>query len=367
MKRAGIVMLILALLAVWLIAFRTATVGADTPSVYSRKARGLAAVYAYLKKRGIEAIPWERPLAELPRTPGALILAAPFESPVGDSDESAIRSWLNRGGSIVLLTSGDEPELAESRLFEIFRVPAAVVPPPPPLGYLAWRRWCLRDLRLTRSPRAGEGIPGAAVVRAGSFRASPNAAARILLEDPAGAPSEFLMHRGKGLVLVVNNASMWANAWIAQEGNLDQVEASLRLAAPSRAPVIFDEWHHGHQVVPATERSTVIGPFELLVAHLLLIYGLALWTLSRPAGPRHGSLSGGAPSVERSLFSLAALHRRAGHATESARLLVASARQLLRDRDGAPAPPLPDAADEPQLLVLARRIGEMQRGGSRRP
>jgi len=366
MTRRSMLAIALTVLAlVLLIAIAAQMEGAlsNVPSVWNHRARGLSAAFAYLRERGVDARSWERPLTELPPSPGVLVLAAPFSAGFTREDERQIEEWLVRGGRLIVMSSGDDPTFVEEQVLAIARAHPVRVPPEPPLAYAAWREWRRRVRTLARAEGAERVAAAEAVVRAGSVRAEPPASAQVLMRDEEGNRMVVAIERGRGRILLINNASMWENGWIQRRGNLDQLEAAVELLASDGSPVLFDEWHHGRRAHATEASSTPLGPFELMMLHVLLMYALALWALSRPHGPRFAPPATAAPPLERSIFALAALHRRAGHAAETARILVESARRTLRGP--AAEIPLPDpAAGEAELLALARRIGLDQREGA---
>ena len=184
-----------------------------------------------------------------------------------------------------------------------------------------------------------------------------DAEVETLYLDPGGQPAIYwLRERGRGPVLMVDNATALGNGWLAEGENLSLLEA---LAERLPGPLIIDEWHQGYGAADP-EGAAVLRPAELVLVHLLLLYLAAIWTLSRPFGPR--SRAGGAPrgSAARDLEVLASLHRAGGHAEEAGRRLLA----LVRERAGRRAEELglPERFEggEAELLALARQVGALQ-------
>ena len=336
---------------------------AQRPSVFSRSARGLLAARQYLESRGVQVESWDKPLSDLPAAPGVLVVACPLAAPFSYEDAEAAREWVLRGGSIVLLSSGDRPDPRELGLFLAHDLGHVRTREDPPLRWSAWKEWRLADERLTSLAAPGEEEPPRSlVVLAGTHAVSRPGGARDLFFDEGGTPKVFELRRGKGRVVVVNNSTLWSNGWIARAGNASFLaRVTARLTADG-GKVLFDEWHQGVRVVSGAARSAVVTPFELLVAHGALIYLAAVWTLSRRFGPKmRSSPPRGRPGAA-ALMSLAELHHRSGHAPAAGRRLVEVARRRAR-RAGDAEEEIPVAFEGGvrELRRLARRIGELQR------
>ncbi|MCK6507143.1 DUF4350 domain-containing protein, partial [Myxococcota bacterium] len=330
------------------------------PSTRSPGGAGLLSAYAWLEARGHPVSRWERPLSELPFAEGSLVLAMPPGAPYDDEDVGALRDWMGQGGQVVLLASGGRPTPDEAALYAALGQRAVVDRADPPLLWWDWKQWRTETV-------TAEGPAGHLVARRETHSLQLPRGAEVLYRSADGQARAWRLSQGPGALLVVENATAFSNALMAEGDNL-QVLPALLGAGPAR----FDEVHHGHLLAAEADLSKVVGPFELLLAHALLVYLLALWAVSRPLGPvlaRPGERQG---SLFKDLQGLGALHARAGHHQEAAALLLALAREAARRRGGAGGERALVARVEaataglggPEaLLAAAQEVGRWQREG----
>ena len=293
------------------------------------------------------------------------MIGAPIARRFTLADAEAVEKFMSRGGSVLLLSSGGRPDRFGERAMFLYlglggtsqRLREA-----PPSWWPTWRRWKMATRRLEPAdsgPLAGQ-VGGEAL--AGWFGVARPPRARVWLVDDEGSPMAFEIPQARGRLLVVNDATMWANGWIGNRGNARLLRATVEELLPPGEAVIFDEWHQGALDVEAAGSGAWVTPFELLVAHVLLVYLLAAWTLSRRFGPKL------APSRRRGeqganvLGALSDLHVRAGHHREAAGRLVELARRRLARRGRDPSlVPDRDVTSGKELVSLAREIGKLQR------
>ncbi len=362
---AGVLALTVVTLAVVLL-LPTAGEAAQRPSIHSNSARGLMAAYRYLAARGIPVASWEQPLTELPDAAGVLVIACPLAAPFSFEDAEAARGWMLRGGSLVLMSSGSPPDARELGLFLAHDLGHAPTRSKPPWRWSAWKEWRLAEQRLSElgSEARGDAKPKL-VSLAGTHAVSRPARAKDLFLDEGGSSQVFELRRGKGRLVVINNSTMAGNGWIARADNASFLERLAVRLAPGGGPVLFDEWHQGVRSASAMTRSSVVTPFELLVAHGVLIYVAAVWTLSRRFGPRMQPPPPRGRRAAAALEALAELHHRSSHATAAGRRLLELALRRARRRGGA-VEDLPHSFEGGvrDLQRLARRIGTLQ--GERR-
>ena len=168
------------------------------------------------------------------------------------------------------------------------------------------------------------------------------------------------VYRYHGGRVVVLPADALSNARLGEAGNADLLETLLRNLGPRWA---FDEVHHGLAAAPAAK-----GPLgraaDLLLAHLVLLYLLAVLALARRQGPAWREPATVAGSAATFLLGMGALHHRLGHHAEAARLLLRRARELDRglqlppDLDRQAASAGPRELVEIATLVARRRAGD---------
>lgn len=309
----------------------------------ARGAGGYRAMAAWLAASGREVVEHDRPLGEAPPE-GLLVVATPLAAAWTAEDAAALQRRLDAGGAVLLLVGAADPT-TDAVLDGL----GLALEPNPDAAPPAWWPWAWGDGgRELRSP------DGATLrVRRARHRLVVPPTAEALWTDADGvAEAAILARRGP---VVVFPASAFANAWIDEPGNLEALVAVLARVAPE-GPVVFDEWHQGLQRAAARETGPVRYVLAAIFAHGALLYGVALWTLSRRSGPRRAPPLPPPPAVAGELGVLARLHREAGHAGEAGRWLCAEAR-----RAGLEGLPARFQGGEGELLALARRVAAGQR------
>ena len=324
------------------------------PSVDSLDPRGLRLAWRALEEEGRPVARFGQRWTSLEETAGTLVVAMPLEEPPTGDERQALRSWVLQGGSLLLLTSGREPAYAERALLELLGIQGAARPEVAPLGWFGWKAWYEEEVALVPAP--GIDLP-AIQVRRGEWRTMPaGASTEPLLVDPLGRPAVWRQAEGAGQITVVDPGAAFSNAWLSPEG-LTVLTAIVDEAVPTS----FDEAHHGNFAPGVATGSPLGGPFELVLAQVVLLYLVGLWALGRRFGPAMGQAGAQASSASRDLGALARLHARAGHSREAAaqlrRLATARARRLGLDPAGLD---LPAGDDEAGLLALAKVVGERQ-------
>jgi hypothetical protein len=184
----------------------------------------------------------------------------------------------------------------------------------------------------------------------------------VLLAGPQGEPAVFAFRRFGGRVVVLP-ADLLSNARLPEGGNADLLEALFRGLGRSWA---FDEYHHG-LVAPGQVGSQVSGPvLDLLLAHLALLYLLAVWVLARRFGPAWREVPSIAGSTASFLLGLGALHHRLGHHRDAALLLLRRTGELNRDlalpEELTRRAQAPDVMDAGELVAIARSLVRLRRG-----
>ena len=372
---AGAVILVAAAVTVALLGGR----GGSRGSTISHGPGGWLAARRYLEARGARVTLISEPLARYvledepadssqPLRPGVLALVFPWQGqPAGDLEES-IDAHLGRGGDVVLAYSGEEG--GAERLLDAWRWGRDGEVPLAP-----WRWWSFthREWRLLPAAGAGEAGAGAGVGDAGAVaggrrplrvwapRALPQVgpAATVLFTAPGGQPA-VAVYRYRGGRVVVLPADALSNARLAEPGNADLLESLLRNLGRRWA---FDEYHHG--LVTSRAADAALGrAADLLLAHLVFLYLLAVLALARRQGPPWREPATIAGTTAAFLLGMGALHDRLGHHAEAARLLLQRARELDRglqlppglDRQAASAGPR--ELVEIASLVARRRAGD---------
>jgi hypothetical protein len=289
-----------------------------------------------------------------PAGPGVLALVFPWQvQPAGDLEEP-IDAHLGRGGDVVLAYSGDAA--GAERLLDVWRWDRAGEVPLVP-----WRWWSFTHREWQLLPASGVMGGGGRPLRVWAPPALPQVgpAATVLFTTPGGKPA-VAVYRHHGGRVVVLPADALSNARLGEAGNADLLETLLRNLGPRWA---FDEVHHGLVTAPAAK-----GPLgraaDLLLAHLVLLYLLAVLALARRQGPAWREPATVAGSAATFLLGMGALHHRLGYHAEAALLLLRRARELDRglqlppDLDRRAASAGPRELVEIATLVARRRAGE---------
>jgi hypothetical protein len=285
------------------------------------------------------------------RGAGVLVLVFPWTGlPTGDLDE-AIDTHLGRGGDLVLAYSGEES--GAERLVGLWQWrPAGKVP----LAPWRWRAFMRREWLLRPVP----GTAPRAAVRVWAPRVLPEVGSgtRVLFTSPRGLPAVAVFRQHGGRVVMLP-ADALANSRLGDAGNVDLLETLLANLGPRWA---FDEYHHG--LVTADAGGAGLGrTADLLLAHLVLLYLLAVLALARRQGPPWHEAPVAAGSAASFLRGLGALHHRLGHHHEAALLLLRRARELDRtlvlpsELDARAA-----AAGPEELVDIARQVARRRAG-----
>lgn len=336
--------------------------GAAGPSALSPGPQGWLAARRYLEARGVRVTLLDRTFAEadLGRV---LVTAFPWSLLDPGVDLDGLRAWVRRGGILVVAYSGSERDVREEDLLSRFGLRLRSVRGPAPWGYLAWRRWLEEEWRLRPDPSlGGSGAVGGVEVRAFSRAPASPKAARVLYRQAAtDRPLVFAVGRGAGRVVLLP-AAVLANARLGEAGNGDLLDSLLAWLGPEWT---FDEYHHG-LVRPGEAAAAVpAGVFDLFLAHLGLLYLLALVALGRRFGPpwREARARGG--TAASFLVGLGSLHHRLGHHPEAGRRLLARVREL------EPGVMLPadldrraEDADGAALVALAGEVARLRGRGA---
>jgi hypothetical protein len=342
-------------------------------SALSRGPEGWLAARRYLEARGAEVRLLDRPPGAGGRAEagGVLVEVFPWRPAAalnargggaGGGRAAALRRHVAAGGDLMIAYSGGYDPTEDAAL-EALGLGLRPLRDEPPLAPAAW--W--RDARLTwRLPpevqsAAAAGDEPAGVLELPAPRWAPwaPAGAEVLYRSPEELPVAFALRRGRGRIVVVPAVAL-ANASLADAGNADLLEGLLDALGRRWA---FDEHAHG-LAAPAAAGGRGPGlAFDLVIAHLVLLYLLAALALGRRFGPPWREAPAAAGSAAAFLLRLGALHDRLGHHGQAARKLVERWRELY------PRQPPPEAlarsaedADAAGLVAVARALARRRHG-----
>ena len=369
--------------------------GGGRGSALSRGPEGWLAARRYLEARGAAVTLLDRP----PGAPGTdeagggvLVEVFPWRPAFGPAADpafgpgggraGALRRHLAAGGALVIAYTGAY-DAGEDAVLEALGIGLRAVRPEPPLAPVAWWRDAREVWRLAPEPATAAGAggepagvlepaaaagaavepPGVLELPAPRWAPRAPAEAEVLYRSPEGEPLAFAVRRGRGRLVALPAAAL-ANASLAAAGNADLLEGLL--AALGRR-WSFDEHAHG-LAAAATPSEGGRGPglaFDLVLAHLALLYLLAALALGRRFGPPWREPPAAAGSTGAFLLRLGALHDRLGHHRDAARKLVERWREL-HPRLAVP-PALArgaETADAAGLVAVARALARRRPGAA---
>jgi hypothetical protein len=180
----------------------------------------------------------------------------------------------------------------------------------------------------------------------------------VLYRAPSGQPMIVRLQRHRGSLWLLP-ADALANARLGEAGNADLLETLLARLGPRWT---FDEYHHGLVAVEAEEDKAFGRIIDLVLIHLLILYALALVTLSRRFGPSWREPPVVTGSVGSFLVGLGTLHHRLRHHREAAQRLLERTRELSPDlvvpEDLARRA---ESADPRGLVEVARALVQLRR------
>jgi hypothetical protein len=323
-------------------------------SALSRGAAGWSAARGYVEARGTASDLLDRPLESGAHGGRALVLVFPWQRWDLSDAGRVLSRHLRDGGDVVFAFADGEPFAgAQADAASALGLTSRLLRDRAPLSPIAWRRHALEEWTL-----AVEGTGAPLRLRAYSRGFDAPEGALVLAREPDGRPAAFSFRRHRGRVVVLPAAAL-ANATLAQAGAADLLET---VRAGLDRPWTFAE--HGHGLVaPGSPAGTASRrTFDLWLAHLAVVYVLALLALVRPFGPVWSDPPQRTGSAAAFLRGLGGLHRLLRHQRRAAELLAARTRELdprLAARTSALGP---DAG----LLALAQETAGWQRSPGRR-
>ncbi|MGI8687415.1 MAG: DUF4350 domain-containing protein [Thermomicrobiales bacterium] len=162
----------------------------------------------------------------------ALFVIVPTIKEVSTDDAADIAGYVERGGTLVLVTDGDDATDNLQRALDLF-----VAQTTPGTGATA----VPDGPTLARPPVATIALQSDAIVRPNS-QANPRFLSRATSENGTVVAT---MTRGKGWVQIVAGPYPLSNAGLPEADNLALVQ-NLLAGLPSGARIGFDEYHHGY-------------------------------------------------------------------------------------------------------------------------
>jgi len=302
-------------------------------SAFNRGPSGLSGLYATCRSMGIDVRTWRRSWEALPPQARVLVVALPFPPTerLGREEPAALKAWLRRGGTILVVGHDPDVSAALGLRARAGTSERRAVRPAAPTALMSG----VESLQLSGERWAGVLPP--AVIHAADRR-GPAVASRPV---------------GSGWVVAIADADALSNAHIAEGDNL-LVPLNLFAAPAGAGPVYFDEYHHGFR-----ERQTLAGlltrpPALWVTLQVVFALALLLHAASRRFGPPLPLIT---PPARRSsseyVAAMASLFRRAGHRRVVLDTLAQSFRRDVSRALGIPAAGSPDEFAE----SAARRTG----------
>lgn len=328
-RRTAVAAVTAVLLVIAAILLMTRAAPPDEPNSLSRRSGGLVLARRYLEARGVRCAEHTGAIGSM--TPDrAYVMAFPAIVRRQSHEIVALRGWVRRGGTLVVLYASTRPDPDQMDVLEAFSVATTPVPALDDLNPFRWWRKAKTPWRL-RSPIGETPVlisrPRLALVAA----PHDTVLLRVISPDPArishrpapgcGQEGELVMglarDSGRGAILVLPTEAL-SNGRLLTGANPDLLEW-LRHRLP--ATVTFDERLHGFGAPPLG--ATVGTPAaDYLLAHLAIIYLLVILALGRRQGPPWPVETVRGRSVGGLLLRFGAVHRRMGHQAEGAQALL---------------------------------------------
>jgi len=352
-NRRMLVVLVLGILAVSLVAALLAQHEGAPGSALSPTARGWLGTRRYAEARGIRVTLMDRedhPLA----SEDVLWIVFPWQQLTWQEPARQAREHLRRGGTLVIGYSGQERTPQESEFLDELGVARQQRhEEKPPLHPFRWREQRRAEWRLVPAHDDDRLAAAGRIRRTEWLPAWPATTDPWLRNEGNEILAGEIRHGGGRLILLPSE--LLCNARLDVPGNADILEKLVQ-HTPSRW--VFDEFHHGLSLTPTSGEAQPTRAFELWMAHLLLVYLLAVLTLARRFGPGWSDPPVSTGSARAFFLRIGALHARLGHWGEAATLLHSRAREL---DPGIALPAHPGAgASLETFLRFARRLARAQ-------
>ena len=316
MKRGPIILAVLLVLSL-MASLAAQEPGAESPvpSMTNAGPRGLAALATWLKESGVKVSSHDAPFTQLPVEARVLVIAAPVGSEVREDEVTALKRFVEGGGTLVYLMprQAPQPTINEWLHVRAGEVAALVTEPG------------VQDVSGTTVR-----VTFAAGLLVGAKRLRLSADRMIHVDDDAAVPvtsdgALWWLRRGAGEIWIA------AGPDLAENARLELADNALfwgHLAA--KGPVVFDEFH---QHLPASR-----VPINLLVTALQLVFLASLFVWAR--GTRLGAPRDEPATWHRSSLeyvqAMGALTRNAGVEGELVLALKTDFRRFLREAAAIP-------------------------------
>jgi hypothetical protein len=232
------------------------------PSTYNAGSAGYRALYLWLRNMGVPATRWERPLAELSREAGVLLMLSPRLGP-GPGDLKALETWVRGGGTLVLVAS---PWNAFAKHFGFERK----------RGFLDRKK---QEDQESLSFQPGPYVRGQRTIMSkthpGIDAKNPQAIAH---SRDAFGNLIMALEEGKGRVILVADPSLFSNVHL-RSGDHARLALDLFLTHLGNKQLLIDEYHHGYGRVTSVAayvfQSEAFVPLLQVVVLVLLVWGAA--------------------------------------------------------------------------------------------
>ena len=303
--------------------------GADTPSSFSAAPSGGKAAFYTLRQLGYRIERSYEPMTAITAEPSRTTLLITGTLPPSEQDRRALRTFVDRGGTVVLVGSQGAVFLS---------LDAA---PPLPFAQPVTHRVVAPSPLATNAPEITM-APVASAPKFGPsyvtvFGASPDTLAVVTARS------------GKGRVIWWAAPTPLVNAHIDRSGNLQHL---LNVAgAPAARDLLWDEHYHGH--TRSLWSYAARTPLPWIGAQLGVILAFVFVTHSRRRGPVRARAVDARTSPLEFIDMLRALYKRAGANGAAVAAARARLRRSITSAIGLPA----DTSNE----VIARAIASKTR------
>jgi hypothetical protein len=306
-------------------------------TTYSTVSEGAKAGYLLLQESGYHIRRWERQPAQLPDSPGVvLLLTDPTLMPTSE-DVAALNQFVRRGGTLILAGS-------LAAVFTSFPAPA----PAEPEG---WKTFAA--LAPSAQARSADSIK----LNTAAHWTDVKSGIALYGDQDVTVVMQFPF--GKGQVLWLASSSPLSNAGLREPGNLEFLLASV---GSHETQVLWDEYFHGHR----ESAGTVVAHPQMkwLGAQLAFFAVAVLVTFSRRHGPLRAPVAESRLSPLEFVTALGDLYERAGAANVAVDIYYERFRYWLTRRLGLRASATPETIsasvrdrfklEDPEFLALLK-------------
>jgi len=252
----------------------------------------------------------------LPAPPGLMFVFTPT-SAYTSGEARATLQWVRSGGTLVYASEQGDTELDHA------------------LGVVRLGGFVATGIQLGNPAVAGVGqVAGGGIVEP----LDPGAEQVPVLRTPGGLATAYIQRIASGTVIVLADPLVICNGYLEKEDNGRFLADLLGVASP-RAPVTFDEYHHGVVLSDFAPQAWVMTPWGAAMLWLLIAIFVGLILRGRNFGPLIGRRADAERSDAEWSTAVGRLLRRSGARAVTLGLLASATERAVASRTGLPQQP----------------------------